>query len=76
MVRNFLSTRPLKTGTVALTVLVAALLVTMLTACTKEQNYRGVASPHWQELTGEQKQLIVDQAYEQEFGAKTAPTNN
>jgi hypothetical protein len=38
-----------------------------LMACTVEQKYRGVPSPHWQELTGEQKQLVVDQAYEQDF---------
>ena len=39
----------------------------LLSACTAERNYRGVPAPSWQELTGEQKQLIVDQAYEQEF---------
>lgn len=39
-----------------------------LTACTTEQNYRGVQSPVWHDLTGEQKQLIVDQAYEKDFG--------
>lgn len=39
----------------------------MLTACTTEQNYRGVQSPIWQDLTAEQKQLIVDQAYTKDF---------
>jgi hypothetical protein len=49
-------------------ILTIILLVTLLGACTTEQNYRGVASPVWQDLTGEQKQLIVDQAYEKDFG--------
>lgn len=40
----------------------------LLTACATEKKYRGVADPCWTELTGEQKQLIVDQAYKQDFG--------
>jgi len=48
-------------------VLTVILFITLLTACSTERNYRGVPNPSWQELTGEQKQLIVDQAYEQDF---------
>lgn len=50
-------------------IVVVAVLMIILSACTVEQNYREVPSSHWQELTGEQKQLVVDQAYEQEFGS-------
>jgi len=50
--------------------------VFLLTACTVERNYRGVADPFWQELTGEQKQLVVDQAYEQDFGQTLQKTEN
>ena len=31
--------------------------------CTPEQNYRGVPSPLWEHLNGEQKQLVIDRAY-------------
>jgi hypothetical protein len=48
-------------------IMIATGLAFLLTACATEQKYRGVPSPHWQELTGEQKQLIVDQSYEQDF---------
>jgi len=50
-----------------ISLLIAVFFVTLLTACTSERNYRGVPSPSWRELTGEQKQLVVDQAYEQDF---------
>ncbi|MEI8055663.1 MAG: hypothetical protein WCH10_06745 [bacterium] len=46
----------------------AVFSVFFLIACTAERNYRGVADPFWRELSGEQKQLIVDQAYERDFG--------
>lgn len=35
--------------------------------CTPEANYRGVPAPTWQHLSAEQKQLIVDQAYQDEM---------
>jgi len=37
-----------------------------LTACTREVTYRGVPEAKWQKLTAEQKQLLVDHAYEEE----------
>lgn len=52
-------------------VLAEAFFIILLMACTAEQNYRGIPNSHWQELTGEQKQLVIDQAYEQEFGSLT-----
>jgi len=54
----------------AIKILSVFLLSSILSACSVEQRYRGVASPEWKELTGEQRQLIVDQAYEQEFMAQ------
>ena len=51
-------------------VLVLKLLFTLtliLSGCTREQNYRGVPSPVWEHLTAEQKQLIVDRAYQEEM---------
>ncbi len=53
----------------------ALIALVTLSACTAEKNYRGVAAPHWQELTGEQRQLIVDQAYEKDFGDDTTSKN-
>lgn len=38
-----------------------------LVGCVCEQNYRGVPSPVWEHLTAEQKQLIVDRAYQDEM---------
>lgn len=38
-----------------------------LSGCKAEQNYRGVPSPAWEHLTVEQKQLIVDRAYQDEI---------
>ena len=49
-------------------IIIILIFLTFLTACTAEKSYRGVADPFWKELTAEQKQLIVDQSYEQEFG--------
>lgn len=43
------------------------LLSISIAACTPENNYRGVPEPKWQKLTAEQKQLIVDQAYESDI---------
>jgi hypothetical protein len=41
--------------------------IVVLAGCTPEQNYRGVPSPQWQQLTPEQKQLIVDQSFKDEM---------
>lgn len=38
-----------------------------LCACAKEQNYRGVPEHLWQHLSGEQRQLIIDKAYQEEI---------
>jgi len=38
-----------------------------LVGCAAEQNYRGVPSPSWKHLSAEQKQLIVDRAYQDEI---------
>ncbi len=35
--------------------------------CTREANYRGIPEPTWQHLSAEQKQLIVDRAYQDEM---------
>ncbi len=35
-----------------------------------EKNIRGVPNSLWQHLTAEQKQLIIDRSYEDEFGKK------
>jgi hypothetical protein len=42
------------------------LALLLFTGCAREATYRGVSAQHWQKLTPEQKQLIVDQAYEEE----------
>lgn len=50
------------------TVKTALLMVLLpLTGCMSEQNYRGVPGPVWEHLTAEQKQLIVDRAYQDEM---------
>jgi len=46
--------------------LVLLVVFLSLISCQPEQNYRGVPSPTWKHLTAEQKQLIVDRAYEDE----------
>lgn len=38
-----------------------------LCACTTEPVYRGVPAQAWSQLSGEQKQLIVDQAFQSEI---------
>lgn len=43
------------------------LLLLGLSACTREQYYRGIPEHQWQHLSGEQKQLIVDKAYQTEM---------
>lgn len=39
----------------------------MLTACHTEQTYRGVPETTWNQLTAEQKQLIVDRSFQDEM---------
>jgi hypothetical protein len=39
----------------------------MLTACSTEQNYRGVPDATWKQLTPQQKQLIVDRSFPDEM---------
>ncbi len=36
----------------------------LLTACSTEQNYRGVPDTAWKQLTPAQKQLIVDRSFQ------------
>ena len=43
------------------------LLFLGLSACAKEQYYRGVSQHQWEHLSGEQRQLIVDKAYQDEM---------
>ena len=52
---------------ICLRILLLITLLVMLVACTTEHNYRGVPAPEWSELTSEQRQLVVDQAYNQDF---------
>lgn len=47
-----------------LTILVAPV---WLSACSSEPTYRGVPNTAWQQLSAEQRQLIVDQAYQEDF---------
>ncbi len=39
----------------------------LLSACAAERCYRGVSEPVWQQLSAEQKQLIVDRSYHEDF---------
>lgn len=50
------------------------LAFSMITACSREQTYRGVPDPTWQQLTPEQKQLIVDQAYQEDLEQPSTKT--
>lgn len=45
----------------------------LLVGCATERNYRGVPETTWSELSGEQKQLIVDNAYENEIKKQSMP---
>lgn len=47
--------------------MILLLLILSVAGCSAEKNYRGVPSPVWQHLTAEQKQLIVDQSFEDEM---------
>lgn len=38
-----------------------------LVACSTEKNYRGVSDTEWQQLTAEQRQLIVDRSFQDEM---------
>jgi hypothetical protein len=52
-------------------IIVFAILSTtiLLTACTPEHNVRGVPDTTWQQLTPEQKQLIIDQSFQHDMNA-------
>lgn len=50
-------------------ILMSIALMSLL-ACTMENNYRGVPEPTWQQLSGEQKQLIVDRSFQDDFQKK------
>lgn len=47
--------------------LASLLMLLTLSACAKEQNYRGVPEHQWKHLSGEAKQLIIDKAYQDEI---------
>jgi hypothetical protein len=53
----------------------SVLLVTIfplwLSACTPEQTIRGVPETTWQQLTPEQKDLIIEQSYQHDIGNTT-----
>lgn len=57
----------MKYNTVVIRKIFLLLAVSFLSGCKSEQNYRGVPSPVWEHLTVEQKQLIVDRAYQDEM---------
>lgn len=42
-------------------------LLCLISACATEQNYRGVPETTWNQLSGEQKQLIVDRSFQDEM---------
>lgn len=42
-------------------------LILLLLGCSTEPVYRGVPATAWSQLSGEQKQLIVDQAFQAEI---------
>lgn len=46
------------------------ILTILLTSCTHEMNYRGIPETQWKKLSPEQKQLIVDQSYEEEVNGR------
>lgn len=46
-------------------IIVGMLIVLGLVGCTHEPMYRSVAKEQWQALNGEQKQLIVDESFNQ-----------
>lgn len=48
--------------------------VLLLAGCAPEQNYRGVPGPTWQHLSAEQRQLIVDQSFQDEMKKETPET--
>lgn len=50
-----------------LIVIILFLSFISLMGCRREENYRGVPEPLWKHLTAEQKQLIVDRAYEDDM---------
>lgn len=50
-------------------------VILLMAACTAEPNIRGVPEKTWQQLTAEQKQLIVDQSYQQDIG-NASPVKN
>ena len=49
---------------------IAMILCLLLAGCQSEANYRGVPKGAWQQLTPEQKQLIVDQSFATEFNTE------
>lgn len=42
-------------------------LTLCLSGCAQEAIYRGVPESQWAKLTAEEKQLIIDQSYEEEI---------
>lgn len=46
---------------------VTAILLWQLAACSTERNFRGVPETTWNQLTAEQKQLIVDRSFQDEM---------
>jgi hypothetical protein len=41
--------------------------ISVLLACSTGENYRGVPKEQWDQLTPDQKQLIVDDSFKNEF---------
>lgn len=47
-------------------IIALGVLSLMLAACDTEKIYRGVPDQSWQQLTAEQKQLIVDKSFKED----------
>lgn len=43
--------------------------IALLTGCAKDPSYRGVSVNIWQQLSSEQKQLIVDRSFQEEINS-------
>ncbi|MBA3660637.1 MAG: hypothetical protein H0W64_02820 [Gammaproteobacteria bacterium] len=43
--------------------------VLLVSGCAYERNFRGIPEPTWKQLALEQKQLIVDQSFEEEISS-------
>jgi hypothetical protein len=47
---------------------IVVIVIALLVGCTTENKYHHVAEPIWNQLTPEQKQLLIDRDFEKELG--------